>query len=60
MTCTVAIIAGLLASARKSYNRAKSEGALLVHFSSISEAPVTDCQYRDRQPAVVTCDTSPA
>ncbi|ACD54350.1 hypothetical protein SD15574_5153 [Shigella dysenteriae 155-74] len=43
--CTVLAAAGLLASTRKSYNRAKSESALLVHFSSISVAPVTDGQY---------------
>ncbi len=39
---TALAAAGLLASTRKSYNRAKSESALLVHFSSISVAPVTD------------------
>ncbi|ACD54410.1 hypothetical protein Ec53638_A0282 (plasmid) [Escherichia coli 53638] len=44
-TCTILAAAGLLASTRKSYNRAKSESALLVHFCSISVAPVTDCQY---------------
>ncbi|OTB94179.1 hypothetical protein AW115_23420 [Escherichia coli] len=43
--CTILAAAGLLASTRKSYNRAKSESALLVHFSSISVEPVTDCQY---------------
>ncbi len=42
---TVLAAAGLLTNARKSYNRDKSESALLVHFSSISVAPVTDCQY---------------
>ncbi|KEN93682.1 hypothetical protein AC84_5220 [Escherichia coli 1-392-07_S4_C1] len=43
--CTILAAAGLLTSTRKSYNRAKLESALLVHFSSISVAPVTDCQY---------------